>query len=127
MIGEIDELRDFVEASESDRSKSGKQAVLLSFGPAPASFFADDCRTRYRWNNLPISLENAIQRIVCIHGYGRISDVTMNAAGGWAIQLKNGAEYEWGGQLPDKLVQALRDGRQRKAFINVSFPNHCRK
>jgi hypothetical protein len=93
----------------------------LSFGPAPGSFFADDCRTRYRWNNLPISLENAIQRIVCIQGYGRISDVTMNAAGGWVILLKNRPEYEWGGQLPDRLVQALRDGKQRKAVINVSY------
>jgi len=125
MISEIDELKRFVEASESDRSRLGGQEMLLSFGPAPGSFFADDCRTRYRWTNLPTTLEDTIQKIVCIHGYGKISDVTMNAAGGWVIQLKNGAQYEWGGQLPDRLVQALYDGKRRKASINVSFPSCC--
>ena len=113
-----------VEASESNRSGSGGQLVLLSLGPAPGSFFADD-GTRYRWANLPSDLEDLIQEIICRHGYGKISDVTINAAGGWVIQWKKGwagIVYEWGGQLPQRLETALCDGKQGNESINVIFP-----
>jgi len=119
MISEIKELQKFVEASEW----SGGQEVVLSFGPAPGSFFADDCGTRYRWANLPFDLEDTLQKIVCLHGYGKISDVAINAAGGWVVQL-DGVDYEWGGQLPDRLRRALKTGKERKAHIEVLSPTY---
>ncbi len=117
MISEIKELQKFVEASE----RSGGQEVVLSFGPAPGSFFADDCETRYRWAKLPLDLEDTLQKIVCLHGYGKISDVAINGAGGWVVQL-DGADYELGGQLPDRLREALETGKKRKAHIEVLSP-----
>jgi len=123
MISEIKELLCFVEACESDKARSG-QEVILRFGPDPGSFFADDCRTRYCWAKLPFGLEHTLQKIVCIRGYGKISDVAINAAGGWVVQLKDGADYEWGGQLPDRLHQALENGKKRKASIKVLSPTY---
>ena len=119
MINEIDTVQNFVNETSSDGSNSGAQEVLLSFGPSPGSFFADDCRSTYRWANLPRGLEDAIQKIVCKYKYGKIYDVMMNAKGGWVIQLEKGKKYMWGGELPARLDQALSDGKKRNASIKV--------
>jgi hypothetical protein len=121
MIGEIDELHQFVCAVEANESKAGGEELLVTFGPAPGSFFADDRRSRYRWANLPTHLEDTLQRLVCKHGYGRIVDVTINSTGGWVVQLKND-DFEFGGELPARLQSSLQEGKKRKSSIKVCGP-----
>jgi hypothetical protein len=122
MIGEINELQRLITNSKSKASEYQMQGILLSFGPSPSSFLLDYRDERYRWANLPVGLQDAVQDIVCRKGYGRIFDVAMNAAGGWVMQLKEGAKYLWGGELPERLEKALLEGQKREATISV-FPS----
>jgi len=68
--------------------------------------------------NLPPDLEDELQKILCLGGYSqkkeKIYDVTINADGGWVLQLDKGADFRMGGKLPALLKQALEDGRKRK-------------
>jgi hypothetical protein len=101
--------------------------------PISRLVFADAIKLhRYRWANLPIDLNNAIQDELNLRGYGKISDVAMNATGGWVMHFreedavgrwlrgrKQSAQFRWGGELPDELKKALEQGRDRRAKIRV--------
>jgi hypothetical protein len=87
----------------------------------PGSFWADNLRTRYRWSNLPLELDDALQRIVCADGYGGIKDVSINSAGGWVMQWKKGKKYEFGGPLSADLERDLKRGRETGKVIDVSY------
>jgi hypothetical protein len=122
-FGEIEALKMFAQENELNGFK--EVDLIISFGGESGSFFADAFRLkRYRWNKLPIDLEDEIQKEVCRNGYGKIYDVAMNAVGGWVMQLNKGARFRWGGQLPEDLKQALQRGSQRKATISVMLSNH---
>jgi hypothetical protein len=117
-IGEINALQALAE--ENKQNGHRETDLILSFGPASGSFFADAFRLkRYRWANLPVDLEDAVQRNVCLKGYGYIHDIAMNSRGGWVMQTDGGAGFQWGGQLPSDLEQALSNEKGRKASINV--------
>jgi hypothetical protein len=120
VIIENDHLQRFIDIVGPSESRSGGEELSITFGPFPGSFFADDGRTRYRWVNLPSDLEDAIQRLVCKHGYGKIVDIAINARGGWVVHKKND-DIEFGGQLPERLQQALLDAKRRKTSIKVLF------
>jgi hypothetical protein len=65
-------------------------------------------------------LEDEIQQEVCAKGYGSISSIAINAAGGWVMTLNDGKDHRKGGELPKKLCDALNEGKLEKARINVS-------
>jgi len=71
---------------------------------------------RYRWANLPVDLEHAIQNNLCLHGYGKedtkIHDVTINAQGIWVMQLGKGSDFLCEGEMLTELRKALEDGVQ---------------
>jgi hypothetical protein len=99
----------------------------VSFGPRPGSFFADAVALkRYRWNNLPASLDDKLQDLLSKRsiwsgsGHGKIHDVAINASEGWVLLLERGKKYDWGGALPEELKEALKQGKDRKAAISVA-------
>lgn len=128
IINEIDALR--LLGEELEKKGHNKADLKLSLGPQPGSFFADAPKLcLYRFENLPRDLNNAIQ--LNQRKYGQISDVAMNANGGWVMHFRvrtwfNGRDHQfcWGGEegLPNKLKEALQSGRNRRAKIRVCFP-----
>ncbi len=118
---EIKELSTLATEEEKLLARTGRKANLIaSFGPSPGSFFVDAFRQkRYRWQNLPADLEDEIQKIVCEYGWvkegkGKIWDVAINARGGWVLQLDEGADWRFGGELHPTLENALQEYRGRK-------------
>jgi hypothetical protein len=117
-IGEISALQALSQDNKENRHK--ETDLILSFGPAPGSFFANAYRLkRYRWANLPVGLEDAVQRNVCLNRYGKIHDIAINSMGGWVMQTNEGAQFQWDGQLPKELKQALSSGKAKGASISV--------
>jgi hypothetical protein len=107
-------------ARGNDPNRSRRPDLIVSFGPASGSYFANARHLgKYRWRKLPVSLEEAIQDHLSEHKYGKIHDVAMNAVGGWVMQTNGGSSFQWGGQLPDDLDRALEYGKTRKATISV--------
>jgi len=99
----------------------------VSFGPQPGSFFANAVALKkYRWKDLPESLEDKLQDLLSKRsiwsgsGYGKIHDVAINASEGWVLLLERGKKYEWGESLPEELKEALKQGKDRKATISVA-------
>lgn len=122
-IGEISALQAL--ALENKENRHRETDLILSFGPASGSFFADAFRLkRYRWQNLPVGLEDAVQRNVCLNGYGKIHDIAVNSMGGWVMQTNEGTQFQWGGELPTELKQALSSGRAKGVSINVINPRY---
>lgn len=120
MLAEIDALAALAKDNLAHDPPYREADLLLSLGPAPGSFFADAFRLRrYRWSNLPVDLEDNIQKEVCSHGYGRIYDVAINSVGGWVLQFDKGKTYKWGGMLPNELENALQEGRNGNVTIKV--------
>jgi hypothetical protein len=133
IINEIGALRAL--GQELEERKNNKADLKLSLGPQPGSFFADVKKLRlYRWEKVPRDLNNAIQDELAKRGYGKISNVVMNATGGWVMYFheeaslgrlfksrKRAAQFCWGGEaaLPKVLVTALQCGRERGAKIRV--------
>jgi hypothetical protein len=107
-------------ARGNDPNRSRRPDLIVSFGPASGSYFANARHLgKYRWRKLPVSLEEAIQDHLSEHKYGKIHDVAMNAVGGWVMQTNGGSSFQWGGQLPDDLDRALENGKTRNATISV--------
>lgn len=116
-----------------------KADFKLSLGPQPGSFFADVKKLqRYRWDRVPRDLNNALQDELAKEGYGKISNVAMNATGGWVMHFreepvmgrlfkgrKRASQFCWGGEaaLPKTLVAALQLGHDRRAKISVCCSN----
>jgi hypothetical protein len=116
-----------------------KADFKLTLGPSPGSFFADVKKFReYRYEELPKDLHNAILGELNKRGYGRISNVAINATGGWVMHFHEEAalvrlikgrtrppQFCWGGEaaLPGVLVDALRNGKERGAKISVCSPH----
>ncbi len=81
---------------------------------------------------MPHDLENELQKA---RPYGKIVNVTLNAAGGWVMQFDSGdgliaigrmlgrrreiVNYSFGGQLPAALKEALEQSRDRRVKITV--------
>lgn len=128
MLCEIEALQCLAQNNRTNIPPYHETDMLLSLGPAPGSFFADAYRLkRYRWANLPASLEDEIQKEICHKSYGIIYDVAINSAGGWVVQLEKGKLYRWGGALPQELERALSEGRRRKTIIRQLYLNHQNK
>jgi hypothetical protein len=133
MIDEIEALR--VLADENKRKGYNRADMKLRLGPHPGSFFADAFHLGcYKWKELPADLDDAIQMEVGSKGkgYGSISDLAINACGGWVMNLaakhavkklfkssKSKPQFHWGGQLPRLLEEALQQGQDRDAKIVV--------
>ena len=128
LYNEIDEIQILATEEELKFAQIKRKANLIaSFGPSSDSFFVDAFRQkRYRWRNLPVDLDDEIQKIVCDHGWvkegkGKIWDVGINADGGWVVQFDKGATWRSGGELPRTLKTALDEAAQRKGIsISVS-------
>jgi hypothetical protein len=126
---ETDDLRTFV-AETKEKVERDKPEIVLSVGPAPGSFWADNRKSRGCWSNLPRSLEEALQRLSQTKPYGSILNVAINADGGWVIQLKpkllsskGEPTYEFGGDLPYELKKTLEDGKQSKKPKHIQVSN----
>jgi hypothetical protein len=126
LYNEINEIHILATAEELQFAHSKRKANLIaSFGPSSDSFFVDAFRQkRYRWSNLPINLEDEIQKIVCDNGWvkdgkGKIWDVAINAERGWVMQFDEGATWKSDGQLPKALERALKEGSKRKG-VSIS-------
>lgn len=134
IIDEIDGLR--AVGKELELKGCNKADFKLSLGPQPGSFFADARGLgSYRHSkNLPTDLDNAITDELSVRGYGTISDVVMNATGGWVMYVrvenamgrffrghKRRPQFCWGGikGLPGEIIEALQEGRERGATISV--------
>ena len=117
-VKEVDALQALAEENRQNGHRGAD--MILTFGPDSGSFFADAFSLkRYRWANLPAELENAIQKNMSTNGYGKIHDISINSHGGWVMQTKEGAQFQWGGRLPKMLEQALSKGSDRRASIAV--------
>ncbi|PMD44602.1 hypothetical protein L207DRAFT_525915 [Hyaloscypha variabilis F] len=116
-------LRDKNEANGYDGSE-----MIISFGPHSSSFFADvtaESLKRYNWRNLPIGLEDEIQKNLDAKGYGNIYQVMMNGEkidskdfkveGGWVILFGRGESFAFGGKLPPRLEGILRQAKEDQA------------
>lgn len=91
--------------------------MTASLGPLPGSIFVDAyALKRYKRANLPVDLEDNIQRILDVKGYGdgEIHDVVMNANGGWVMLLDGGKKFAFGGELPFDLRVLLEDTKKSK-------------
>lgn len=106
---------------ESLRRKNEQKGTLglnmvICLGPRPGSVFVDAYKLkRYKWENLPPSLNLELQDIL-MNGYERcgIEDVQMNALGGWVILLHGGKDFVFGGELPYELRILLQDTKRSK-------------
>lgn len=118
MLAEISALKTL--AKDNKANGYHEDELILGLGPGPGSFFADAYELeRYRWSNLPIDLEDEIQKEICRKGYGKIYNIAINSDGGWVIQRDKGRDYDWGGALPRELEYALSEGKKKKTPIQV--------
>jgi hypothetical protein len=138
----LESLRNETAKRASSKKESSRKAaedttnpgldMTITFGSKPGSFFVDAFSIpRYGWANLPPDLDNLIQRIVCVKGYGDgvIKNVALNANGGWVMSLDEGSRFEFGGELPYDLRIVLQDAQKNnseqpglKITIEVRFP-----
>jgi hypothetical protein len=117
LLDELLQLRRFVDDKEPKASsRFPLQGIRLTFGPAPGAFFLG-YEKLYRWARLPDGLEARVQDAV--QQQDKIYDVALNATGGWVLLLREGKKYVWGGDLPDRLQEALEQGQREKATISV--------
>ncbi|KAF2732049.1 hypothetical protein EJ04DRAFT_554339 [Polyplosphaeria fusca] len=124
LLAEMAGLQKLANDNMTNQPPYRKEDMLISLGAAPGSFFADAYRLRrYKWCNLPLDLEDEIQKEVCRRGYGTIYDVAVNASSGWIMQFDRGRSYRWGGDLPLELKAALDGGRTRRATIRQLYLN----
>lgn len=131
-----------LESLMNENRENGKDELnmIASYGPQAGSIFVNAFALKqYRWRNLPVELENHIQRALSVRGYGDgkgvIQDVAMNASGGWVILFDEGKRFEFGGPpgaLPPRLEQALIDAKRdrdprRHIAIEVSYYTSTQK
>jgi len=127
IINEYDALR--LLGKELEEKGHNKADLKLSLGPQPGSFFVDAPKLNLcRFENLPRDLNNAILNELNQRKYGKISDVAINATEGWVMHFRvrkwlsrREHQFCWGGEegLPNKLKEALQQGRDRRAKICV--------
>lgn len=137
VFNSIEEIRGLALLAAENKQKGYSEADLkVSFGPQPGSFFADAYSLkRYHWANLPTDLEFELQKEWREKNYGKIINITINAIGGWVMQIDGGSgkaavakifgrkkevqHFHFGGVLPPKLKKALTAGREDHAKIAV--------
>ncbi|KUJ15891.1 uncharacterized protein LY89DRAFT_783143 [Mollisia scopiformis] len=108
-----------------DNEKNGYDGseMIISFGPRASSFFADvtaPALKRYKSSNLPLGLEDEIQKNMSVQGYGNIYEVMINPAtssekeDGWVILYAEGKKFAFGGALPHRLKEVLKEAKEAK-------------
>src|SRR5439155_20567720 len=94
----------------------------VTFGETPDSFFlrstSSTNRWNYRWHNLPVDCELAIQEALTRQGKrGFVRAVTLGKGGSWIVYGEDW--HNWGGPIPKKLREALWYGNKRQWTVNV--------